>query len=87
MTVDEFIASNPSKEEVAKQLCRIANQNVLGINDTWAWGLFKPLYNFKISDFYDDKNETREKYDDYAVEVVGIVNWKYKGKYGLWEED
>lgn len=84
MTVDEFVASNPSKEDVARELCKVANNYVLWINDTYLWVDLADKYDLKVEEFYTDDDETRANWGDEAVDKVGIVNWKYKGRYGLW---
>lgn len=40
MTLEEFIASNPTRDKIAFQICGVANQNVLEIDETFVW---KPL--------------------------------------------
>lgn len=74
---DEFIQSNPSKEQVAQYLCNVANNHLLAIDDTYAWDLAGQIGLTK-EDFFDDQEETIRRFDEEAITHYGIVNWKYK---------
>ncbi len=89
MTLNDFIAKNPSREQIAEQICFCANNYVLHIDDTFVWGKLSELGGFTIDDFYDDQEETRRRYEDDAVDKVGIVNWKWKegNKFGIFKKE
>jgi hypothetical protein len=78
MTINEFIATNPSRKEIAKAICDVANYHVLCIDDTFAWEPLSKLGGFSLEDFWDDTAETIARYEPEAVTHVGIVNYKLK---------
>lgn len=78
MTMEEFIAKNPSREEIAAQICAVANNNVLEIDETFAWQPLSELAGFTLDDFYDDVQGTFYLYGSEALTHYGIVNWKLK---------
>lgn len=76
--IKSFIASNPSREELANVICYVANNNVLEIDETWAWEVYHELGGFAKDDFYDDVQGTFNFYGQEALEMYGIVNWRLK---------
>ncbi|MFJ8247392.1 hypothetical protein [Peribacillus asahii] len=78
MTLEEFIATNPSRREIAFQICGVANMNVLEIDETFAWEPLSKLGGFTKNDFYDDVQGTFDFYGSEALSHHGIVNWKLK---------
>ncbi|GAB6253642.1 hypothetical protein BCSAG_49600 [Bacillus cereus] len=80
MTLNEFIASNPTREQIAFQICGVANVNVLEIDETFAWKPLSELGGFTKDDFYDDVQGTFNMYGAEALTHIGIVNWKLKDK-------
>jgi hypothetical protein len=78
MTLDEFIASNPTREQIAWQICAVANYNVLDLTSTFLWKPLSELGGFKKEDFWDDKKETIAKMGEQAITHYGIVNYKLK---------
>lgn len=77
-TLEEFIASNPTRELVAQAICQVANQNVLELTDTFVWEPLSKLGGFTADDFYDDVQATYDFYGKDALEIHGIVWWKLK---------
>jgi hypothetical protein len=82
LTLEEFIAKNPTKEEIAFQICAVANMNVLEINDTYVWDTLRNLGGFTKEDFFDDVQETFNVHGAKALSHYGIVNWKLKDRRG-----
>jgi hypothetical protein len=78
MTLEDFIQTNPTKEEIAFQLCAVANYNIINIDESYAWEELSKLGGLKKEDFWDDKEETVKKMGGEAVTHHGIVNWKLK---------
>lgn len=78
MSIDEFIKTNPSREEIAAQICYVANAAVLDIDNTFVWSQLSKLGNFTADDFWDDQEKTIDFYEPKAVTHYGIVNWKLK---------
>lgn len=78
MTLEEFIKSNPQREEIAKQICIIANNNVLNFDETYVWNDLSKLGGFTKEDFWDDKEETTQQHGEEAIKFYGIYNWKLK---------
>ncbi|MCC3687470.1 MULTISPECIES: hypothetical protein [Bacillus cereus group] len=80
MTLEEFIASNPTRDKIAFQICGVANQNVLEIDETFVWKPLSELGGFTKDDFYDDVQGTFDMYGAEALTHIGIVNWKLKNR-------
>lgn len=78
MNIEEFLMHNPSREEIARQLCAIANNNVLRIDQTFAWHWLSEAGGFTADDFFDDEEQTRRLMGDEAVTHYGIYTWKLK---------
>lgn len=76
MTLKEFIASNPGRKEIAFQICAVANGNVLEVDETYVWEPLSKLGKLTKADFYDNVQETFDKYGAEALTHYGIVNWK-----------
>jgi hypothetical protein len=85
MTLQEFIAKKPTRQQIADQICAVANNNVLWIDDTFVWEHLSYLGCFQKEDFYDDQEETMRIYPNgwEAINVYGIVNWKLKPTFTL----
>jgi hypothetical protein len=80
LTLDDFISKNPTREEIALQICAVANNNVLEIEETFVWETLSELGSFTKNDFFDDVQETFDRYGSEALTHYGIVNWKLKKK-------
>ncbi|PAD70593.1 hypothetical protein CHH83_01980 [Bacillus sp. 7586-K] len=78
MTLNEFISTNPSREQIAFQICAVANTNVLEIDETFVWKPLSELGGFTKDDFYDDVQGTFDMYGAEALTHYGTVNWKLK---------
>lgn len=83
MTIEEFLMSDPSREEIAVQICAVAN-NYYGfgvdIDDTFVWKWLSEAGEFKKDDFYDDQEDTLRRYnnDMEAITNHGVRTWKLK---------
>lgn len=80
MRLKDFIASDPSREVIARNICATANANVLEIDETFVWEVLSELGNFSKEDFYDDVQGTFDIYGAEALTHYGIVNWKLTNK-------
>lgn len=74
MHINEFINSNPTKQQVAQKLCEAANFYCLSINTLWCFKEFANKYDLTINDFYDDQDSLTE----YERTFMGLYNWKAK---------
>lgn len=76
----EFLLSEgATKEQFASVICMLANNYCMDISDTGLWNLVSEKFQISENDFYNDSEETRLRYGNDAVDLYGIVNWKYKG--------
>lgn len=82
MTIEEFLMHNPSRKEIAFQLCAVANNDVHGvdIDDTFVWKYLSEAGNFTKDDFYDDQEATLRRFnnDMKAITHHGVRTWKLK---------
>lgn len=78
MTIEEFLAKNPTRQEIAFQLCALANHHILPIDETYIWEDLSKAGNFTKDDFYDDQQATKREMGVEAITHHGIVNWKLK---------
>lgn len=78
MSIEEFLAKNPTRQEISIHLRAIANMNVLEIDETYLWEDLSKAGNFTKDDFYDDQEETKRQMGIEAITHHGIVNWKLK---------
>ena len=82
MTLEEFLAKQPSREEIARQLCAVANNDVCGVDitDTFVWEPLSRLGGFTADDFYDDQEATlrRHNNDIEAITHHGVRTWTLK---------
>lgn len=78
MTLEEFLATKPTREEAIECLCCVANQNVLKIDDTFAWKELSEYTGVTADDFWDDREETIKRFGEVAITHFGLYNWKLK---------
>lgn len=73
-TIEEYLATNPTRADVAKVLCKIANSNVLPMHDLGLFYDLAPLFNLTLDDFYDDQSV----FSEYERNYIGLYNWTVK---------
>ena len=82
MTLEEFIAKNPERKEIARQICAVANNDVHGVDvtDTHVWEKLSELGGFTANDFFDDQEATLRRFnnDMEAITHHGVRTWKLK---------
>lgn len=75
MNIQSFIETNPTPAEIAAVICAVANNNVLEIDETFAWSIAE-FGGFTKADFVDDVQDTFDRHGAEALDVYGIKNWK-----------
>ena len=72
MELTDFLKTNPSRNEVAKMLCKASNFYCIPIDTLWCYKEICEKYNLTMNDFYDDQGELTE----YERNCIGLYNWK-----------
>ena len=74
MTLEEYLKTDRTKNEIMELLCDIANRNFLSVDELWCYKELSENFNITMDDFIDDLDELSE----YKRCVIGYFNWKVK---------
>lgn len=74
MNIQEYLKSNPTRKQVAEMLCRVANFNVLKVDENWLFAELSDKFRLTADDFYNDESELT----DYEINCIGLYNWKVR---------
>lgn len=78
MTLEEYLETKPTREEVINLLCDAANKNYLKKDYSFLWDKLSEYAGVTEDDFYDDRQENIKGLSETIIRHYGFYNFKLK---------